>query len=106
MRSVYRVSKNNWLVNDRTCSYLVTLFSSGESHQVCIGEVNELLDECFSLEVYSMTFVGVSPQLLVDSLLLAYSDLEDPSNPVELVYQYGGTVRSSFVPIPKLWRSH
>lgn len=109
---VQRVDDTNWVVRTRSKSsesFLVTLFSSGDNHQVCMSVVGEdHSDPHVSLveEVFATTFWDLKPYRFMAEFLSHLLTMDDLENPVELVYTYGGTVKSRSILVPTVGGLH
>lgn len=109
---VQRADDNNWIVRTHSRSsscFLVTLFSSKDNHHVSVAVVgDEHEDPYISLEeeVFQCSFWSIKPHLFMAQFLRDFVGLEDLELPVELVYRYGGLVRSRIIQVPTLGGLH
>ena len=81
--------------------FMASLFS-GKGHTVCISLVGDDYSPTqieFYEEIYNTHFWAEDPTSMFMSITAAFLQQRDKYNPVELVYAYGGTVRSQTITI-------
>jgi len=109
MWSAQRIDARNFLLSHHAKLYLMSIFESLDGYQLCIASVSSLKKKHFfpaGYEVFATYFWAADPESLIPELLQEISQLPDLDYPVELVYKFGGTVRSTQVRIPKISEVH
>ena len=109
-----RVDTHNWLVIDKElipyATFIVTKYPAAGNTQVVISrmstgsEYSPFLE--VSAEIYSTTGWAADSDKFVEDVIKAFKSCSDQANPIELVYQFGGTMRNREVVIAKRSELH